>query len=76
MTQEETWAKELHESRLRLIDRVSKAIGLRSPSLRRALYQEWRQELGDVAAREQAKFAESCIAGTNSLHKILMMVGK
>lgn len=76
MTQEEIWAQELHESRLRLIERVRKALALQSPSRRYALYQEWRREIGDVAAREQAKFTESCIAGTNSLHKILKMVGQ
>lgn len=74
MTQEEIWSKDLRESRLRLIHRVKQAMSTTSPTRRYALYTQWRNELGDVAAREQAKFAEAVIAGRISLRKIEDMV--
>jgi hypothetical protein len=74
--QELRWKEELLQSRLRLIARVEKAISLTSPTRRRALYEEWRKELGDLGAREQAKFAEACIAGTVSIKSIKKMVGQ
>ena len=72
--QEERWAKELRESRLRLIERVRLATSLSSPTRRRALYQEWRETLGDNTARESAKFAEAVIAGRRKLYDLERMV--
>lgn len=76
MNQEETWAMQLRESRLKLIERVKKALYTPSPTRRYALYQEWRKEMGDVAAREQAKFAEAVREGRVNLKKLENMVGK
>ena len=70
MNQEEIWAKELHESRLRMIARVKEAMYIQSPTRRNELYQQWRKELGDVAAREQAKFTEAVRQGRVSLKKL------
>lgn len=72
--QERKWAEELKASRIRFIARVEKALSTTSPTRRRALYEEWRKEFGDQTARESAKFAEACIAGTVSLKNIKKMV--
>lgn len=70
MNQEQIWAQELNQARLRLVARVREAMQISSPTRRYALYQEWRKEIGDVAAREQAKFVEAVRAGRISLKKI------
>lgn len=70
MNQEEIWAKELRESRIRMIARIKEAMFIQSPTRRNALYQQWRKELGDVAAREQAKFTEAVRKGQVSLKKL------
>lgn len=70
MNQEEIWAKELKQSRLKMVARVREAMHISSPTRRYALYQEWRKEIGDVAAREQAKFTEAVRSGRISLKKI------
>lgn len=72
--QEERWARELNESRRRLAARVREAVMTTSPTRRRALYQRWRDELGDDAARESAKFAEACIAGRRKVYELERMV--
>lgn len=74
MNQEEIWAAELRESRIRMLERVRKAMYITSPTRRMALYQEWRQEIGDVAAREQAKLTEAVRAGRIPLKKLEDMV--
>ena len=70
MNQEQIWAQELNQARLRLVARVREAMQISSPTRRYALYQEWRKEIGDVAAREQAKFVEAVRAGRISLKTI------
>lgn len=67
LEQEERWAKELAECRRRLVERVKKGVYLSSPTRRRALYQEWRKELGDDCARESAKFVEAIFEGRAKL---------
>lgn len=74
LEQEAKWAIELREARIRMIDRVRKASSMSSPTRRMALYQEWRKELGDVAAREQAKFTEAIIGGRRKLYELERMV--
>lgn len=74
LEQEAKWATELREARIRMIDRVRKASSMSSPTRRMALYQEWRKELGDVAAREQAKFTEAIIGGRRKLYELERMV--
>lgn len=74
LDQEARWAQELRECRLRLIERVRKAVSLTSPTRRTALYLEWRKELGDNTARESAKFAEAVIAGRRHLYELERMV--
>lgn len=71
---EQRWEVELREKRIRFINRVKQATATQSPSRRYALYQEWRKEIGDTAARECAKFSEACLAGTVSLKKLEQMV--
>lgn len=63
LEQEERWASELAVCRQRLVERVRKGVSLSSPTRRRALYQEWRGELGDDCARESAKFVEAIFEG-------------
>ena len=70
MNQEQIWAQELNQARQRLVARVREAMQISSPTRRYALYQEWRKEIGDVAAREQAKFVEAVRSGRISLKKI------
>jgi len=72
--QEAQWALELRECRLRLIQRVRAATAFTSPTRRTALYQEWRKEIGDDAARESAKFSEAVIAGRRHLYELERMV--
>ena len=45
--------------------RVESALDTEDPRERKAMYQSWRVELGDVMARDYAKYAESIIAGGN-----------
>ena len=70
MNQEEIWAREQRQARERLVARVREAMAISSPTRRYALYQDWRKEIGDVAAREQAKFVEAVRSGRISLKKI------
>ncbi len=74
LEQEAKWAAELNEARLRMIGRVRQASSMSSPTRRMALYQEWRSELGDVAAREQAKFSEAVVGGRRKLYELERMV--
>jgi len=74
MNQEDKWAKELREARLKMLNRVREAARLSSPTRRRALYEEWRKEIGDVAAREQAKLTEAIRAGRIRLKSFEDMV--
>lgn len=74
LDQEELWAAQLRECRLRLIARVREASSLTSPTRRRALYQQWREELGDDTARESAKFSEAVIAGRRNLYDLERML--
>ncbi len=74
LEQEAKWATELREARIRMIDRVRKASSMSSPTRRMALYQDWRKELGDVAAREQAKFTEAVVGGRRKLYELERMV--
>ena len=74
LEQEAKWATELREARIRMIDRVRKAPSMSSPTRRMALYQDWRKELGDVAAREQAKFTEAVVGGRRKLYELERMV--
>lgn len=71
---EQQWEEELRQCRLRFIARVKQATALTSPTRRYALYQQWRKEIGDTAARESAKFAEACLTGQVSISKIERMV--
>lgn len=74
LEQEAKWAQELRECRLRFIQRVRAAVAFTSPTRRTALYQEWRKEIGDNAARETAKFSEAVIAGRRHLYELERMV--
>jgi len=74
LEQEQRWAQELRQSRLRLIARVREASSMSSPTRRMALYQKWRQELGDTTARESAKFAEAVVGGRRKLYDLERMV--
>lgn len=67
LEQEERWAKEIAETRRRLVERVRTGASMSSPTRRRALYQEWRKELGDNCARESAKFVEAIFEGRAKL---------
>lgn len=72
--QEELWAAQLRECRIRFIARVREASSLTSPTRRRALYEQWRSDLGDISARESAKFAEAIVAGRRKLYELERMV--
>lgn len=74
MNQEEIWAAQLRESRIRFVARVKEAMYITSPTKRMELYQKWRAEIGDIAARETAKFTEAVRAGRVSLKKIEDMI--
>lgn len=74
LEQEARWARELHEARLRFIERVKSATKLASPTRRRALYEDWRKAFGDDIARESAKFAEAVIGGRRKLSELERMV--
>jgi hypothetical protein len=73
--QEELWAKQLHECRVRLVNRVTEAVAIPSPGKRTELYQSWRKLYGDDVARESAKYAEGVLAGRLSLHPLKKMIG-
>lgn len=72
--QEEVWAKQLYECRKRFVEHVKKALATPSPTRRKALYEQWRKDYGDDIARSYAKYAESCIAGRNSIRPIEKMI--
>ena len=73
--QEQVWAQQLHDCRVRFVERVRTAIAIRSPGKRRELYQTWRAEIGDDAARESAKYAEAVLSGRITLHPLQKMIG-
>lgn len=56
--------QQLVDSRKKFLERFDKAIKLNAKD-RKALYKEWRSEMGDQAAREVAKFVESYKKGDN-----------
>ena len=72
--QEEVWARQLYECRKRFAAHVRKAISTTSPTRRKELYQQWRQDYGDDIARSYAKYAEACIAGRVRIEPIERMV--
>jgi hypothetical protein len=72
--QEQQLAAQLRECRVRLIDRVRAASSMSSPTRRMALYQEWRKELGDITARESAKFSEAVVGGRRHLYELERML--
>lgn len=74
MNQEEVWADELRECRKRFVARVKDAMYITSPTRRYDMYQQWRKEIGDIAAREAAKFTEAVRAGRISIKKIEDMI--
>lgn len=55
---------QLNETRRRFKERFSEAIKLNAKD-RKILYKKWRDEVGDDAARETAKFVESYKKGDN-----------
>ena len=64
LTQEEKWKKQLDETRKRFIERVEAGVKLRSnKQKRKALYQQWRKDYGDITARESAKYVEALLVG-------------
>jgi hypothetical protein len=72
--QEERWARELHAARLKFIARVKLGVSMSSPTRRRALYQDWRKELGDDIARESAKYVEAVFEGRRKISELEKMV--
>ncbi len=72
--QEERWARELHAARLKFIARVKLGVSMSSPTRRRALYQDWRKELGDNIARESAKYVEAVFEGRRNIGELEKMV--
>ena len=72
--QEAIWREELKAARIRFIKRVREACSMSSPTRRRALYQQWRADLGDDIARESAKYAEAVLAGRLKLEPLEKMV--
>jgi len=74
LDQEQEWARQLREARVRLVERVRAASCLSSPSRRMALYQQWRTEIGDNAARESAKYAEAVVGGRRQLWELERML--
>jgi hypothetical protein len=62
--------RDLYDKRLRLYRLTLQAMNTKSPTRRKELYYQWREEYGDNYARSYAKFAEACIAGTVKLDKI------
>lgn len=72
--QEAQWQRQLYESRKGMVKCVTQVLVVTSPTRRRAIYEQWRQQYGDSIARTRAKYAEACIAGTVSLKNFLAMV--
>ena len=72
--QEERWARELHAARLKFIARVKLGVSMSSPTRRRALYQDWRKELGDDIARESAKYVEAVFEGLRKISQLKKIV--
>ena len=52
------------ETRIAFQRRFEKAVKLKAKD-RKLLYKEWRQEIGDIAARETAMYVESFLKGDN-----------
>jgi hypothetical protein len=62
--QEKIWQEEIRASRLRFKARVEEALKFRTNAKnRKEVYARWRQEVGDVVARESARFVEAYING-------------
>lgn len=62
--QETLWAQQLAECQQRFIARIEEASKLRTnKKARKELYQKWRKELGDDAARESANYVEALLMG-------------
>jgi hypothetical protein len=73
--QEQLWAQQLHDCRVRFVNRVQEAIAIRSPGRRMELYQSWRKQFGDDVARESAKYTEAVLAGRLTLRPLQKMIG-
>lgn len=73
---ERIWAEQFHQHRKRMVEYVEQALPIKDPKQRKALYQEWRQKIGDDSARSYAKYAEACIAGRVKLAPIKNMVAQ
>lgn len=71
---ERIWAEQFHQHRKQMVQYVEQALGVKDPVKRKALYQRWREELGDDRARSYAKYAEGCIAGRVKIAPIKNMV--
>lgn len=62
--QEQIWREQIVECQTRFQMRVLEALEYaRNKTKRKAIYQRWRQELGDDVARESARFVEALILG-------------
>lgn len=68
------WARQLYECRQRFAAHVRQALSTTSPTRRKALYQQWRQDYGDDIARSYAKYAEACLSGRVRIEPIERMV--
>lgn len=69
---EEKWAADLHECRCKFKARFMGALRYRSNKAKRAAYyQLLREEVGDMIAREVAKFTEGAIKGELKIPKWL-----
>lgn len=71
---ERVWAEQFHQGRKQLVQHVEEALAIKDPKKRKALYQKWRQKVGDDRARSYAKYAEACLAGRVKLSPIKNMV--
>lgn len=62
--QEQIWKEQLEQDQMHFQLRVQEALEFaRNKAKRKAIYQRWRQELGDDSARESARFVEALILG-------------
>jgi hypothetical protein len=62
--QEAEWARQLRASQIEFKKRFDEAMTFsRNASKRKEVYSRWRQEIGDAAARESAKFVEAYLKG-------------
>lgn len=72
--EEAEFQRKLYVTRKAFAARVKAAIKMPSPTRRRALYESWRKEFGDDIARESAKYAEACLAGSVSIDPFIQMI--